>query len=289
MIHRLSLGLISVALAVGTATAHAQAREEARLLNAQQVLKDLHSTPDQFVPQALLERAYGIAIIPDVTKAAFFLGGARGNGVLVVRDKFGRFSDPIFINLTGGSFGFQWGIQSTDVVLVFTSQRSIDKITSGKISLGADASIAAGPVGRQASAGTDPTFHSEIYSYSRSRGLFAGIALSGDVLTIDNVADARFYDRGTADAAAIADGSIRTQDDIARRFLTAVNTATDTQLPASASAAPIRAPSGAAGEDTESGSAGAAQGASGATGSGAAQGATTFPLADPHPGTEPPR
>jgi len=289
MIHRLSLGLISVALAVGTATAHAQAREEARLLNAQQVLKDLHSTPDQFVPQALLERAYGIAIIPDVTKAAFFLGGARGNGVLVVRDKFGRFSDPIFINLTGGSFGFQWGIQSTDVVLVFTSQRSIDKITSGKISLGADASIAAGPVGRQASAGTDPTFHSEIYSYSRSRGLFAGIALSGDVLTIDNVADARFYDRGTADAAAIADGSIRTQDDIARRFLTAVNTATDTQLPASASAAPIRAPSGAAGEDTESGSAGAAQGASGATGSGGAQGATTFPLADPHPGTEPPR
>lgn len=288
MINRLSLGLISVALAVGTATAHAQAREEARLLNAQQVLKDLHSSPDQFVPQALLERAYGIAIIPDVTKAAFFLGGARGNGVLVVRDKYGRFTDPIFINLTGGSFGFQWGIQSTDVVLVFTSQRSIDKIASGKITLGADASIAAGPVGRQASAGTDPTFHSEIYSYSRSRGLFAGIALSGDVLTIDNVADARFYDRGTVDAAAIANGSVRTQDDIARRFMSAVDTATGTELSASA-AAPIGAPASApASEDTASGSAGPAQG-SAAAGSTGAQGATTFPLADPHPGAEPPR
>src|SRR5215469_15780269 len=225
MIKRLSLGLISVALAIGTATAHAQAREEARLLNAQQVLKDLQSSPDQFVPQQLLERAYGIAIIPDVTKAAFFLGGARGNGVLVVRDKSGRFSDPIFVNLTGGSFGFQWGIQSTDVVLVFTSQRSIDKLT-----LGADASIAAGPVGRQASAATDPTFHSEVYSYSRSRGLFAGLALSGNALTIDNGADARFYDRGTADAAAIAEGSIRSHDDIARRFLSTVNTATGAEL-----------------------------------------------------------
>lgn len=288
MINRLSLGLISVALAVGTVTAHAQAREEARLLNAQQVLKDLHSSPDQFVPQALLERAYGIAIIPDVTKAAFFLGGARGNGVLVVRDKDGRFTDPIFVNLTAGSFGFQWGIQSTDVVLVFTSQRSIDKITSGKITLGADASIAAGPVGRQASAGTDPTFHSEIYSYSRSRGLFAGIALSGDVLTIDNVADARFYDRGTADASAIASGSIRTQDDIARRFLTAVNTATNSELPASASAAPVSSPKGYSASAPAAAEAPASTGAF-AGGSPGAQGATTFPLSDPHPGTEPPR
>ncbi|MGH8219927.1 MAG: lipid-binding SYLF domain-containing protein [Steroidobacteraceae bacterium] len=288
MINRLTLGLISVALAAGTATVHAQARQEARLLNAQQVLKDLHSSPDQFVPQALLERAYGIAIIPDVTKAAFFLGGSRGNGVLVVRDKYGRFSDPIFVNLTAGSFGFQWGIQSTDVVLVFTSERSIDKITSGKLTLGADASIAAGPVGRQASAATDPTFHSEVYSYSRSRGLFAGIALSGDALTIDNVADAQFYDRGTADAVAIANGSIRTHDDIARRFLTAVNTATGTELPASASAAPVSAPPGySAGGQTESGSGAAQSGA--AAGSAVSQGATAFPLADPHPGAEPPR
>ena len=230
-----------------------------------------------------------------MTKAAFFLGGSRGNGVLVVRDKYGRFSNPIFINLTGGSFGFQWGIQSTDVVLVFTSARSIEKITSGKLTLGADASIAAGPVGRQASAATDPTFSSEVYSYSRSRGLFLGVALSGSALTIDNGADARFYDRGSADAVAIANGSIRTQDEVARRFMTTVNTATGAELPASASAAPVGAPAGysasvrsesAAGTAAQGSSAGAAGAESGAT---LSQGATEFPLADPHPGAEPPR
>ncbi len=292
MINRLSLGLISVALAIGAATAHAQAREEARLLDAQQVLKELRASPDQFVPQRLLERAYGIAIVPDVTKAAFFLGGERGNGVLVVRDKEGRFSDPIFINLTGGSFGFQWGIQSTDVVLVFTSERSIDKITSGKLTLGADASVAAGPVGRQAAAATDPTFHSEVYSYSRSRGLFLGIALNGAAITIDNGADARFYDHGTVDPVAIANGTIRTRDEIARRFLATINTATGTTLPASASAAPVSSPpSYSASEDPESGSEAAAPTSSGGSSapSAASQGATTFPMADPHPGTEPPR
>lgn len=290
MINRLSLGLLSVALALGAATAHAQAREEARLLNAEEVLKQLRAAPDQFVPQHLLERAYGIAIVPDVTKAAFFFGGSRGNGVLVVRNKQGRFSDPIFVNLTGGSFGFQWGIQSTDVVLVFTSQRSIDKITSGKLTLGADASVAAGPVGRQAAAATDPTFHSEVYSYSRSRGLFAGIALSGSAITIDNSADSRFYDRGTVDPVAIVEGTVRANDEIARRFLTAVDTATGAALPASASAAPLGsgpgAPPGASNGEAD-GSSSTAPAAGAATSAGS-QSATTFPLSDPHPGSEPP-
>jgi lipid-binding SYLF domain-containing protein len=292
MINRLTLGLLSVALALGAVTAHAQGREEARLLTAQQVLEELRASPDQFVPQRLLERAYGIAIVPDVTKAAFFLGGSRGNGVLVVRGKDGRFSDPIFVNLTGGSFGFQWGIQSTDVVLVFTNQRSIDKIASGKITLGADASVAAGPVGRQASAATDPTVSSEVYSYSRSRGLFAGIALNGSVLTIDNSADARFYDRGTVNAADVASGSLRSHDEIARRFLTAINVATGTALPASASAAPpASAPAADRAYPTERDSV-AADGApatSSAAAASPAAGAQTFPLADPHPGAEPPR
>lgn len=292
MINRLTLGLVSLALVVGATTVHAQAREEARLLEARQVLKDLRSSPDQFVPQRLLERAYGIAIIPDVTKAAFFLGGSRGNGVLVVRDKEGRFSDPIFVNLTTGSFGLQWGIQSTDVVLVFTTQRSIDKITSGKLTLGADASVAAGPVGRQASAATDPTFSSEVYSYSRSRGLFAGVALNGSAITIDNVADARFYDRGSVDASAIASGAVRSSDDIARRFLAAIDTATGTSLPASASAAPVGTPPSYSARDAADAGATASP-SSPAAAPGAALGgtesATTFPMADPHPGTEPPR
>jgi len=282
MRNRLKLGLfsiVSIVLALGATATYAQGREEARLLTAKQVLAELRAAPDQFVPQRLLERAYGIAVVPDVTKAAFFFGGSRGNGVLVVRGSDGRFSDPIFINLTGGSFGFQWGVQSTDVVLVFTTKRSIDKITSGKLTLGADASVAAGPVGRSAAAATDPTISSEVYSYSRSRGLFLGVALTGAGLTIDTRADARFYNRGEVDAADIANGTVTTSDDIARRFLEAVNIATGSRLPASASAAPVGAP---AASTASSGSASASPPAAASS-----SGAKTFPMADPHPGSEP--
>lgn len=263
----LSLGLLSLVMLLTGTLAHAQAREEARLLNAQHVIKELGETPDQFIPHALLARAYGIAIVPSLTKAAFFFGASRGNGVLVVRNKYGQFSDPIFINLTGGSFGFQWGIQSTDVVLVFTTQRSIRKITSGKITLGADASVAAGPIGRQASAATDPTISSEVYSYSRSRGLFLGVALKGSVITIDKNADARFYNRGSAPATAIAHGTLRSANPIATQFLAEVDRATGTTLPpATAATPPSPAPSTAPASSSHT------------------QGTQTFPLSGPNSG-----
>src|SRR5246127_2286594 len=157
--------LAGLALAIGATGAHAQAREEGKLLLGSQVLEELRDAGDRSIPNWLLERAYGIAVIPDMTKIAFFAGGRRGNGVLVYRDKDGRFTNPIFITMTGGSFGFQWGVSSTDIVLVFTTRRGVEGITGGKVTLGADMSVAAGPVGRQASADTDPTFHSEVYSY----------------------------------------------------------------------------------------------------------------------------
>ena len=169
--------LTGIALAGAAAGAHAQAREEARLLTASSVLKELRSTRDQNIPDRLLERAYGIAVFPDLTKAAFLVGGRRGHGALVVRDKQGRFTNPVFVTMTGGSFGWQWGVQLTDIVLVFTTARGVEGINGGKVTLGADASVAAGPVGRQASAATDVTFKSEVYSYSRSHGIFAGLAL----------------------------------------------------------------------------------------------------------------
>ncbi len=273
---RLSFGLLSVVLALSGVAAHAQGREEARLLTAKQVLKELRSSPDQFVPTRLLERAYGIAVVPDVTSGAFFFGAGRGNGVLVVRNQYGHFSDPIFVNLTSGSFGFQWGIQSTDVVLVFTTQRSIDKITSGKLTLGADASVAAGPVGRQATAATDPTISSEVYSYSRSRGLFLGVALNGSALTIDNNADARFYNRGTVDSVDIASGAVTTDNDVAKQFLGEIDVATGTTtLPASAAVTPAAPP-----VDSSGAAPPAPAGAP-------AQGAQAFPMPDPHPGAEP--
>ncbi len=178
--------LAGLALTIAATGAHAQAREEGKLLMASQVLEESRNSRDQMIPDRLLERAYGIAVIPDMTKIAFFAGGRRGHGVLVVRDKDGRFTSPVFITMTGGSFGWQWGAQSTDLILVFTSRKGVEGITGGKVTLGADASVAAGPVGRTASANTDTSFKAEVYSYSRSRGVFAGIALDGTALTIDD-------------------------------------------------------------------------------------------------------
>jgi lipid-binding SYLF domain-containing protein len=261
--------LASVALVFTSVAVHAQGREEARLLTASQVLNDAMGSPDQFVPSRLLERAYGIAVVPDVTKIAFIFGGRRGNGVLVARDPNGRFSDPIFVNLTGGSFGFQWGVTSTDVILVFTTKRSIDRIASGQLTLGADASVAAGPVGRSASAGTDPTLSAEVYSYSRSRGLFAGVALDGSALTIDNNADARFYDKGVVNAYDIIGGTVRSNSDIARRYLDSIARATGATVAAPPAPVPVMtAPPPAAPPPASSG-------------------AQTFPMSDPKPGQEP--
>ena len=158
-----------------------------------EVLEQIMSIPEKGIPPALLSNASGIAIIPGVIKAGFILGGRYGRGILVIREKDGSWSNPVFISVTGGSIGWQVGIESIDIVLVFKSSRSVEGILKGKFTLGADASIAAGPVGRQASASTDILLKSEIYSYSRSRGLFAGLALEGASLQINHDADEAFY------------------------------------------------------------------------------------------------
>src|SRR6516162_10591048 len=246
---RTSVVTLLAALALtGVATAvHAQAREEGRLLYADQVLRDLRETRDQNIPDRLLDRAYGIAVFPDLTKAAFFFGGDRGHGVLVVRDKSGRFSNPSFVTMTGGSFGWQWGVQQTDIVLVFTTPKGIEGINGGKLTLGADASVAAGPVGRQASAATDPTFKAEVYSYSRSRGVFAGLALDGNVISMDDKANAAFYKKPGVAAGDILAGNVTSDDEAVRRFMAAVATSTETGTQRTASAAPPSVPSGPSG------------------------------------------
>jgi lipid-binding SYLF domain-containing protein len=269
--------LTGLVLAVAAAGAHAQAREEGRLLTASQVLEELRATRDQAIPDRLLERAYGIAVIPDMTKIAFFAGGNRGHGVLVVRDKDGRFTSPVFVTMTGGSFGWQWGVQFTDIVLVFTSRRGIEGITGGKVTLGADASVAAGPVGRQASAATDAGFKAEVYSYSRSRGVFAGIALDGTAITIDDKADAEFYKKPGLLASDIISGTVTTEDEASRRFLAAVSASTRGQQStsvASSAPAPGKSPTpAAAASTTPPGS--------------PPKGAQSFPMEDPQPGHEP--
>ena len=171
--------------------------EEDRVAAATDVVDQLLRIPEQSVPPALLARAYAVAVIPNVVKIGFGLGARRGKGILVVRQDNGSWSNPAFITLTGGSFGWQIGAQSTDIILVFKTRKGVDDISRGKLTLGADASIAAGPVGRHTGVATDIEFQAEVFSYSRSRGLFAGVALEGAGVTIDRSANAAFY--GTAE------------------------------------------------------------------------------------------
>lgn len=172
------------------------ARGEAELKRAQnalQVLREVQDTPDKRIPKNLLSDAYAIAVLPEVVKAGLFIGGRHGKGLVVVRGRDGAWSNPSFVALTGGSFGFQAGVQAADIILVFRTQRGVDNLVYGKFTLGADASVAAGPVGRSASAATDGELKAEILAYARTRGLFAGIALDGSALTIDRNANERVY------------------------------------------------------------------------------------------------
>lgn len=167
--------------------------EEAKVQAATSVIKEIEQIPESCIPPNLLGSAYGIAIFPDFLKAGFIVGGRYGGGVMVVRTPDGSWSNPVFFTMTGASVGFQIGAQASDVVLVFRSIRSLDSVTSGKFTLGMDASVAAGPVGRHAEAGTDLQLRAEILSYSRSRGLFAGVALEGAAMQVDYGANAAFY------------------------------------------------------------------------------------------------
>jgi len=210
-------------------TAQAGAREEGRLLTATEVLEEVRAMPDVRLPDTLLAHAYGIAVIPDVTKVAFIFGGRHGNGVLSVRDKLnGPWSNPVFVSLTGGSWGFQAGAQSSDIILVFTTKTGIEGIAGGKLTLGADASVATGPVGRQGSAATDVGFNAEIYSYARTRGLFGGIALDGSVISIDRTANASLYHKSGVTASEIFSGQAPAPPETAQRFLERLAQATGT-------------------------------------------------------------
>ena len=245
--------------------------QEAKLLVATQVLDQLREQRDQSIPQHLLQRACGVAVIPSVTKAALLIGGRRGTGVLTVRDSRGRFSSPVFINLTGASIGLQFGAQEVDVVLVFTTRAGIDGIADGKLTLGGGASVAAGPVGRHAEAAVGT--NAEVFAYSRARDMFAGIALDGTSLSINEKANRAFYGRKDVLASEIISGAASAPDsENARRFLAALALSTgetaETSSTATVEPSPVQA------------------GPHPAPASGTVQ---TFPMDDPAPGAEPPR
>lgn len=196
---RLSFIALLGVLAIGCAGRPAGNGDDqlAMVAEATQVLGDVTSVPEKGLPRAILRDAAGIAVIPRVWKAGLVVSGRHGRGVMSIRGPDGVWTNPTFIAVTGGGVGFQAGVQKSDIVLVFKNSRSVDGIVDGAFTLGADASVAAGPVGRQIEAATTPTLNAEIYSYSRSRGLFAGVALDGAALSIDHTANELVYGAGT--------------------------------------------------------------------------------------------
>src|SRR6202165_3452025 len=192
-----SILLAAVPLVAGVGGASAQTKVDDRLRDSGRVLKEILDVPDS-IPQALLDKADCVVVFPSVLKAAFIVGGSYGRGAMSCRqgqDFRGPWGAPTMMALEGGSFGFQIGGQATDFVLLVMNESGASGILASKVKLGADASIAAGPVGRDASADTDATLRAQILSYSRARGLFAGVSLEGSTIRPDNGDNRRVYGR----------------------------------------------------------------------------------------------
>jgi lipid-binding SYLF domain-containing protein len=189
---------------------------------ASRVFREIMRAPDKSVPQDILDRAECVAVFPQVLKAGFVFGARGGRGVASCRTRSG-WSAPAFFNLKGGSVGLQIGAQSTDFVLLFMNENGLNKLMGDKFEIGADASAAAGPVGRQAGASTNIRMDAEILSYSRSRGLFAGLELKGVVITLDDDDMDAVYGEGVKAKSVLRDGSIKAPADV-RAFPTMLRT-----------------------------------------------------------------
>ena len=201
----LALAGLPTLMATRTARADDKSKDEGRLENAGEVMKEILDIPDD-IPQSLLDKADCVIVIPSVLKAAFIVGGSYGRGAMTCRsgDNFrGPWGAPTMMALEGGSFGFQIGAQATDFVLLVMNQGGAKSILSSKVKLGADASAAAGPKGRSAEADTDVAMRAEVLTYSRARGLFAGISLEGSTLRPDNDSNERIYGKAV-DAKDVA-------------------------------------------------------------------------------------
>jgi lipid-binding SYLF domain-containing protein len=182
-------------IALAIAPVHAGIKEREKIEQAITTLDEIMANPEKGVPPALIKSAEAIAIIPNVIKAGIIIAGRFGRGVMLVRNESGDWGHPIFMSIGGGSLGFQIGAESTDVILVFKDKSATEKIFRGKMTLGADAAVAAGPVGSRAETSTDQAYRARVLSYSRSSGLFAGVSLQGFALSVDDDWNRDYYDK----------------------------------------------------------------------------------------------
>ncbi len=189
--------------------------EKDRLANAGKVMTEILDVPDD-IPQDLLDKARCVVVLPSVLKAAFVVGGSYGRGVMVCRrghDFAGPWGAPAMYALEGGSFGFQIGGEATDFVILIMNDRGMNSLLHSKVKLGGDASVAAGPKGRTASAESDVTMRAEMLSYSRARGAFAGVSLEGTTLRPDGDANARLYGKGVTAASIVEESKMETPEE----------------------------------------------------------------------------
>jgi lipid-binding SYLF domain-containing protein len=196
-----NLAFVSAIASVSTASGD-EAEEVERLEDAREVFQAIRNIPEAEIPDQLLEDCRCIAVIPGVVKGAFGFGARRGHGVISCRDSAKTWSPPSFLTITGGSFGLQIGVEKTDVVLFFMSENGARSLVESEFTLGGKGSVAAGPVGRSAEAATDIKLDAEIYSYARSKGLFAGLSLEGSRIHTDKDSNEAFYGQ-KVDAKAI--------------------------------------------------------------------------------------
>ncbi|HBE00845.1 MAG TPA: hypothetical protein DC060_21970 [Gemmatimonadetes bacterium] len=201
------------ALHLGAGLAVAQDDEIKRLKTATTVFEEIMEAPDNAIPRAILDKATAVAIFPSTVKAGFIFGGHRGKGVISARNEQGEWSTPAFLTLTGGSFGLQIGGQSVDLILVIMNRRGLEKLLRNEFKIGGDASAVVGPLGRNLEASTDLTLRAEILSYSRTRGLFAGITLKGSTIRADRDANERFYDYPFGSGQLVLEGEAATPHD----------------------------------------------------------------------------
>ena len=188
--------LFTVALLSISVTTKGQDKQIEKIKSSTQVLEDFGKMKES-IPSELLKVTQGIIIVPKLINAGFVLAGKRGKGIAMVKLENGTWSNPVFVTITGGSVGFQAGVQSVDLVLIFKNANTLLEIGKGSFTLGGDISVTAGPVGRSSSASTDYKMEAEVYSYSKSKGLFAGISISGSAIDVDAKYNEAFYDNET--------------------------------------------------------------------------------------------
>lgn len=209
----LTLAIIGIAGVINPAIS--QEKQEDKIEASINVLEDFQKMKES-IPSELLAITQGIVIIPKMINAGFVVGGKRGKGIAMVKLEDGTWSNPVFVTMTGGSLGLQAGVQSVDLVLVFKNRETLQNIGDQSFTLGGDISVAAGPVGRSSTASTDLKLEAEVYSYSRSKGLFAGISLNGSAIDIDGKANEAFYGEEKTAAELFADASEDNSADVAK-------------------------------------------------------------------------